>query len=164
MRWLLLGALLTLVGCGSAAPARPELSPPEAQRLALDADDRRRQAFGEANPAPLQDAFRGPSLAAAEARVAGLSRRRQRLEERPALRCVVHWRAGASPELVLEVRGQRRLVGPRQPDPPWSKEVRQWWLRLEPGGGRWWVVEDRELPPDRWWPPGPGCTIGAGMV
>ncbi len=165
MRWALpFLVAAVLLACGEPAPAGPGLTQAEALRLALRADDQRRLAFAEARAGSLGDYFSGPALAGAQRRVDSLAQRGQRLEERPRLRCLVHWRADGSPEVVLEVRGERRLAAPRQPDPPWASFVRQWWLRLGLVGGRWLVTADLELPPDRWWPAGESCAAGPGML
>jgi hypothetical protein len=51
---------------------------------------------------------------------------------------------------VLQVVAQGRLVTPDQPSPAWTPTVRQWWARLEYAEGRWWIVDQEDLRPDRW--------------
>ena len=67
------------------------------------------------------------------------------------MRDLVHWDPGAL-EAVLQVASQRRLVTSEGPNPGWAATVRQWWVRFEFAGGRWWVADQRDLPPDAWRP------------
>ena len=70
-------------------------------------------------------------------------------EERGLSRDLVFWDPVAE-EAVLQVVAQRRLVTQDQPDPPWSATVRQWWGRVRNVDGTWMVVDQEDLPPDRW--------------
>ena len=70
-------------------------------------------------------------------------------EERSSSRELVFWDPLAG-EAVLQVVAERRLVSPDQPNPPWSSTAGQWWARLQNVGGSWLVVDDQDLPPDRW--------------
>jgi hypothetical protein len=56
----------------------------------------------------------------------------------------------ATNEVVIEVRALHRLVTPMAQEPPWAATVRQWWARLGFIGGRWLVIDQADLPPDKW--------------
>lgn len=72
-----------------------------------------------------------------------------REEERSSSRELVFWDPVAY-EAVLQVVAEHRLVSRDQPNPGWSATVRQWWARLENVDGVWKVVDQEDLPPDRW--------------
>ncbi|MEA2629287.1 MAG: hypothetical protein QOJ10_1747 [Chloroflexota bacterium] len=151
---LVIGAvLLVCTGCAGAAQAVDTQAPPptrtEVERLILRADDIKRQS--EAGTPGLAEAFRGRALQILEAQAQALGRRGQRAEERNATRDLVHWDPLAL-EAVLQVAAQRRFVTTENPDPGWAATVRQWWVRFEFVGGRWWIADQRDLPPDAWRP------------
>jgi hypothetical protein len=150
---------LVLAGCGAPQPgpyaAGSGLDPVAAQALALRADDLLRWALVKARSDGLDAAFRGPALDRLRTQVGRMSQRGLRLEERGARRVVVLVDVQAR-EVVLEVAAEYRLVTPSDPDPSWAATLRQWWARLGFAAGAWWVVNDRELPPDQWRPLPPG--------
>jgi hypothetical protein len=146
-------ALLICTCCAAGVQAgTPPASPPtltEAERVVLRADDIKR--LSEAGRPGLAEAFRGRALQVLQAQAQALGRRGQRFEERSAVRELVLWDP-RSLEAVLQVTAQRRLVTPDDPDPSWAATVRQWWVRLELAGGRWWIADQRDLTPDAWRP------------
>ena len=91
----------------------------------------------------------GPALVRLQAQSQSFGRRGIREEERSSSRDIVFWDPIAN-EGVLQVVATRRLVTRDQPNPPWSATVRQWWSRLQIVEGTWKVVEQEDLPPDRW--------------
>ncbi len=104
--------------------------------------------------------FRGRALQVLEKQVLEMGHRRLHIEERDQMRTLVLWDSRAH-EAVLEVAAQDRLVTADQPDPAWAATTRQWWSRLAYQGGSWWVVDQGDLTPDRWWP-GPSRDYVAG--
>ena len=151
---LVIGAvLLVCTCCAVGAQAVDSQAPPptrtEVERLMLRADDIKR--LSEAGMPGLAEAFRGRALQVLQAQALGLGRRGQRAEERNAMRDLVHWDPSAL-EAVLQVTAQRRLVTSENPNPGWAATVRQWWVRFEFVGGRWWIADQRDLPPDAWRP------------
>ena len=112
----------------------------------LLADDIKRSSSG---PAGLADVFRGRALQTLGAQAESLDRRGLRAEERNTARTLVFWdpRGG---EAVLQAIGQRRVVSRDDPNPEWVGTVRQWWARFEFAEGSWWIVDQQDLPPDRW--------------
>jgi hypothetical protein len=145
--------LLVCTCCAADGQAVDRQAPPptrtEVARLMLRADDIKR--LSEAGTPGLAEAFRGRALQVLEAQAKALGRRGQRAEERNAVRDLVHWDPLAL-EAVLQVAAQRRLVTSEDPNPGWAATVRQWWVRFEFGGGRWWIADQRDLPPDAWTP------------
>jgi hypothetical protein len=115
----------------------------------LRADDIRRAALGAYSKAPLSEVFRGRALQIIEAQAQVFDRRGIRNEERNASRDLVFWDQPAG-EAVLQVVAERRVVTSDEPDQPWSPTVRQWWARLQNADGTWWVIDQEDLPPDRW--------------
>lgn len=115
----------------------------------LRADDVMRRAFESPGSAGLWDAFGSPALQRLQAQSQGLVRRGMREEERGARRDLVFWDPVAG-EAVLQVVAEKRLVTRDQPNPPWSATVRQWWAHLQNVDGSWKVVDEEDLPPDRW--------------
>lgn len=151
---LLLPALAFGVACLPLAAALkpPALSPARAAELVLAADSARADAFAAADPAPLRPLFTDPAIAPLLPRLAGLRRNRARIEERDSSRRVVHWAAAdGGGDGVLEVIGEERVAAAADPEARWSHFVRQWFASLRWSGGRWLVVEARDLPPDQWW-------------
>ena len=154
LRVLAAGAAFALLACTGANPQQhqaPSLNRSDAGQLVLRADDLRRLAFEFPGTTTLSDAFGGPALQRIQAQSQSLGLRGAREEERSSSRDIAFWDPIAC-EAVLQVVGMRRLVTPDQPDPPWSATVRQWWARLRNIGGSWKVVEQQDLPPDRWRP------------
>jgi hypothetical protein len=151
---LAMGAALALLACNppgatTASHQPASLSRSDAEQLMLRADDLRRLAFEFPGPTTLSDAFGGPALVRLQAQSQSFGRRGIREEERSSSRDIVFWDPIAN-EGVLQVVATRRLVTRDQPNPPWSATVRQWWSRLQIVEGTWKVVEQEDLPPDRW--------------
>lgn len=121
--------------------------------MLLGADAARRRALALADPTGLEAWFGGRALAALRERTTREARRGARLEDEPDQRRVVHVRADRRQgEGVVALRGRARLLLPGRPEPPWTGSVRQWWARLAASAGGWRVVEEQDLPPERWWP------------
>jgi hypothetical protein len=156
MRIIALGVgLLVWVACAphSASPLHSQtatLTRSDAEQVMLRADDLRRQAFERSGPAPLTDMFAGRALQRLQGQADSHELRSVREEERVFSRDLVFWDPAAN-EAVLQVVAEGRLVSPDQPNPPWSATVRQWWARLQNVEG-WKVVDQEDLPPDRWRP------------
>jgi len=155
MRIIALGVgLLVWVACAphSASPLHSQtatLTRSDAEHLMLRADDVRRFAFELPGTTSLSGIFGGSALQRLQAETQSLGLRGMREEERSSSRDLVFWDPVAH-EAVLQVVAERRLVTPDLPNPPWSGTVRQWWARLQNVGGSWKVVEQQDLPPDRW--------------
>jgi hypothetical protein len=148
------GVALVICACSTAAtktanPQPPPLSSTGAEQLMLRADDFKRLALADEGTATLADVFRGPALQMLDAQAQSMDQRGVRLEERNLARTLVFWDPRAH-EAVLQVVAQSRLVSADQPNPTWSAIVRQWWARLQYADGRWWVVDQEDLAPDRW--------------
>jgi len=120
-----------------------------AEQWMVGADDIRRGALAGLGTAGLAAVFRGRALQMLEAQAHGMDRRGLRAQERDASRTLAFWDPRAD-EAVLQVVAQGRLVTPDQPSPAWTPTVRQWWARLEYAEGRWWIVDQEDLRPDRW--------------
>jgi len=154
VRLLAMGAAFAFLACNapagtSAAHRPPSLSRSEAEQLMLRADDVRRLAFELPGPTSLSGVFGGSALQRLQAQTQSLGLRGMREEERSSSRDLVFWDPAAR-EAVLQVVAERRLVTPDLPNPPWSGTVRQWWARLQNVAGSWKLVEQQDLPPDRW--------------
>ena len=154
VRTLAIGAVFALLACSSpgattASHQPASLSRGDAEQLLLRADDLRRLAFEFPGPTTLSDAFGGPALVRLQAQSQSFGRRGIREEERSSSRDIVFWDPVAH-EAVLQVVAERRLVTPDQPNAPWSATVRQWWARLQNLNGSWMIVEQDDLPLDRW--------------
>ncbi len=119
------------------------------------ADELRREAFEVSASAALSKAFSGSALRTLESQSQNLAIRHLRVEERIESRVLVFWDPLAD-EAVLQVITEQRAVSTDDPNPPWSGTVRQWWARLQSVAGSWKVVEQEDLPPDRWRPAVPG--------
>jgi hypothetical protein len=115
----------------------------------LRADELRRLAFEFPGNANLAHAFGGSALRKLEAQSESFSRRGLREEERSQTRALVFWDPVAA-EAVLQVVAETRLVSHDQPNPAWTRTLRQWWARLQVMNGDWRVVDQENLPPDRW--------------
>jgi hypothetical protein len=151
-RILALAACLVLCTCAprnTSAHHLPSLSRADAEQLMLRADDIRRVALSDLSADRLSEVFRGRALQMLEAQAQVLDRRGIRAEERSASRALVFWDPSVG-EAVLEVVAERRFVPTDEPDQAWTATVRQWWARLQSADGRWWVVDQQDLPPDRW--------------
>jgi hypothetical protein len=159
MRILAMGVALVFCACATEG-ARivnrppPPLSRSGAEQLMLRADDMKGLALDAFRTARLADVFRGRALQRLEAQAQSMDRRGLRIEERNLARSLVFWDPSAG-EAVLQVVAQRRLVTPDDPNPAWAATVRQWWTRLRYADDSWWVVDQEDLTPDRWWPVAP---------
>lgn len=155
-----LALAMAMAGCGEPAGPPPAAAwpPPGLGReggegVVMAADAALASAYAGGAQAPLGRLLAGLALAAERRQLADLERRQESRDRRDVRRRLVHW-AGRGPgqaEAVLELRGQVRLVGPGRPDPPWTGFMRQWWVRLGWTDGAWKVLEEQDLPPDRWW-------------
>jgi len=154
-RILVIAACLVLCSCAPrstiSAHQLPSLSGADAERLMLRADDIRRVALSAFSKARLSELFRGRALKMLEAQAQILHLRGIRNEERNAFRALVFWDQSAG-EAVLQVVAERRIVTTDEPNQAWTATVRQWWARLNNVDGRWWVIDQQDLPPDRWRP------------
>ena len=154
---LLTSLLLVMAACGVPAagpsPLRSQLSAAEAEALLVRADDARAGALAGSGPAQeLSDSFAAGALKVTRARVKILRERGQRHQSQPVRRQLVHFSvSGGGAEAVLEVRARERSLQSGEPEGAWANTLRQWWARLEPGSGGWRIVEDHDLPPERWW-------------
>jgi hypothetical protein len=148
-------AVLLTVACAGATtqelPFPPRLSRVQAEQVMLRADDLRRAALESPGSVSLSDAFGGPALSRLTAQSQTLRLRQARMEERTSSRELVFWDPLAR-EAVLQVAAERRIVTADDPHAGWSSTVLQWWARLQRVGDSWVVVDDQELPPDRWRP------------
>lgn len=160
-RLLAIGAAISLLAChpAAAAPAAqkvPGLGRAEAAKIMLRADDLRRLVLESGDSTNLADAFARSALKRLQSESHSMAMRRLSEEERTSSRDLVFWDPLAQ-EAVLQVVAERRLVTPEQPNPPWSSTIRQWWARMESVEGSWKVVEQGDLPPDRWRPVAPAA-------
>ena len=149
-----MGAAFALLACNPPGPTSAtqqpaRLSGADAEQLMLRADDARRLAFEFPGNTTLSDSFGRSALQRLQAQSQSLGLRGMREEERSSSRDIVFWDPVAH-EAVLQVVAERRLVTPDQPDPSWSATVRQWWARLQNLNGSWMIVEQDDLPLDRW--------------
>jgi hypothetical protein len=148
-----MGAALLITACsteGAITPRQelPAMATSDAEQLLVRADQLKGLALGGATVS-LPDAFRGRALQRLEAEVQSAARLGLREEERNATRTLVFWDPRAS-EAVLQVVADRRVASPDRSNPAWATTFRQWWARLQFENGRWWVVDQQDLPPDRW--------------
>lgn len=152
-RILAIAACLVLCACAPRSTISghqlPSLSGADAEQLMLRADDIRRVALSDLSTDRLSEVFRGRALQVLEAQAQVLDRRGVRAEERSASRALVFWDQPAG-EAVLQVVAERRVVTSDEPDQAWTATVRQWWARLQSADGTWWVIDQQDLPPDRW--------------
>jgi hypothetical protein len=155
-RLISLGVVLFMAACSThvATTTGPTLEPPNLSRaqveeLMLRADDLRRLALDFPGTANLSSAFDGLALQRLRDQSQSLSTRGIRRQEQPSSRNLVFWDPLAH-EAVLQVVAEQRSVSADEPNPAWSSTVRQWWARLHYVGGGWMVVEEEDLPPDRW--------------
>ena len=146
---------LTLLVAGCAMPAhmpaavRPLLSRDEAERMALKGDELVRAALAGNGADPLFSAFRGRALTTLRLQVARLTERGVLIEERSVSRRLVRFDP-ASGEAILTVSSEYRMTTRQEINPPWAATERQWWVRFEFDAGTWWIVDQENLPPDRW--------------
>ena len=145
---------LVLVACACGAPAAspvvvPQLQRAEAERIAVLADQIERAVMAGKAATALADVFRGQALEVLRAQDARLAERRLLIEERDVVSRLVFFDQHAA-EGVLAVSGRHRLVASDDPNPPWASTMRQWWMRFAYESGGWWIIDQRDLPPDRW--------------
>ena len=132
----------------------PSLSRDALLALLVRADAARQQAFETGDPTPLRGLFADAAIAPLLPRLARLHKLGERLEERDSSTTLVHWVAGdGTAEGAMEVEGRQRTVSGSAGDPPWTRVPRQWFAALHWSGGRWLVVNARDLPPPQWWRP-----------
>jgi hypothetical protein len=146
--------LLGLAGCSPALASAPNSPPPalsraDAERLILRADDLRSRAFELPGTSALAETFGGPALTKLQAQSDSFLLRGLRIEQRNATRSLVYW-SSISLEGVLEIAAERRIVSAAQATETWAGTLSQWWVRVAEVGGTWFVVDEGELPPDRW--------------
>lgn len=147
--------LLTLLLAACATPAhlpvavKPHLSRDEGERIALEGDDLLRSALAGGGADRLPDVFRGRALTTLRLQVARLAERGVLIDERSVSRKLAHLDA-ASGEAILAVSSEYRLTTRDEINAAWAATERQWWLRIEFDAGSWWIVEQQNLPPDRW--------------
>ncbi|HVD01876.1 MAG TPA: hypothetical protein VNG93_12135 [Candidatus Dormibacteraeota bacterium] len=151
---LLLPALAFGMSCApvTAALRAPALDQSLATQLLVAADSARAAAFATADPAPLRPLFADSAIAPLLPELAALRRHGARVEEEDSSRRLVHWTASEDGgQGTLQIAGQERLDGAAGPGPAWSRIVRQWLATVRWSGGRWLIVDARDLPPDQWW-------------
>ncbi|HEY2599602.1 MAG TPA: hypothetical protein VGJ79_14125 [Candidatus Dormibacteraeota bacterium] len=147
-------ALVALAACSptfaNAPPNRPPagLGRADAEQLILRADDLRRRAFELPGTSALSEAFGGPALTRLQAQSDSFRLRGLRMEERDSTRSLVYW-SSISLEGVLQIAAERRMA-PNPQTQRWTETLRQWWVRVARVGDTWLVVDEGELPPDRW--------------
>ena len=148
-------ALLALLLAGCATPAhlpvatKPYLSRDEAERLALKGDDLVRAALAGSGADQLPSVFRGRALTTLRLQVARLVERGVLIEERSVTRKLARFDP-ASGEAILAVSSEDRMTTRDEINAAWAATERQWWMRFELDAGSWWIVEQQNLPPDRW--------------
>lgn len=148
-------ALLTLLLAACAMPAnvptalKPQLSRDDAERIALQADDLLRSALAGNGADPLQSVFRGRALTTLRLQVARLTERGVHIEERSPSRRLARFDA-VSDEGILAVSSEYRLTTRDETAPAWAATERQWWVHFGFEAGSWWIVDQQNLPPDRW--------------
>ncbi len=153
MRFVL--ALLALLLAACATPAqlpsavKPVLSRGEAERLAMKGDDLLRAALAGDGADPLPSVFRGRALTTLRLQVARLTERGVLIEERNVSRRLAQFEAGSG-EAILAITSEYRMTTRAEINPRWAATERQWWMRFELEAGSWWIVEQQNLPPDRW--------------
>jgi hypothetical protein len=160
VRVLAMGAAFVLLACDppgatAAIHQAASLSRSDAEQVMLRADELRRLAFEFPDTTNLSEAFGRSALHRLQAQSRSLGMRGMHEEERSPSRDLVFWDPVAQ-EAVLQIVAERRLVTRDQPNSPWSATVRQWWARLQNVEGSWKVVDEEDLPPDRWRPVSPG--------
>lgn len=148
-------ALLTLLLAGCTMPAhvpaaiRPALARDDAERLAFKGDDLLRAALAGHGADPLGTVFRGKALTALRLQVARLTERGVQIDERSVSRRLARFDA-VSGEGILAISSEYRLTTRDELNRPWAATERQWWMRFDFQAGSWWIVEQENLPPDRW--------------
>jgi hypothetical protein len=163
-RLVVMLALLALTGCfpirGVLSAAAPGLGVVEATSVVKAADEVKSAAFAQGRSDRLAGAFRGRALTDLTMQVGRFQKNNLHLQERGRTATVIFWDSRAK-ESVLEVTAEHRLVARSQPNPPWAATVRQWWARLDYAKGQWWVVEQEDLPPDKWRSAEPAAVTGS---
>jgi hypothetical protein len=160
LRIVAMAAALALLACtppraSTAMHPSGGLSRSDAEHLMLRADDVMRLAFEFPGTTTLSGTFGRSALERLQAQSQSLSLRGMREEQHTSSRELVFWDP-VGQEAVLQVVAEIRLVTRDQLNPPWSATIRQWWARLQNVDGSWKVVEQEDLPPDRWRPAVPG--------
>lgn len=133
---------------GTAAAA-PSLAQAAAERVAMAADQALRAAMAGTDPTSLAAIFRDPALATLRMQAHRLEKRGVRIEDRHVTRQLVFFDA-RDLEAVLAVESQHRVVSPDEADSGWAASARQWWMRFAFEAGAWWIIDQEDLPPDRW--------------
>lgn len=151
MKCVWLAAVCLVVACApAAAPARAAPAG-DVSQTALAADDALRAAYATADGRGLEAVFVDPALADLRRQAGMFAARALRREEEVESRRVVHLStAGASAEVVLEVRARQRLLGASQP-PAWASVLRQTRAHVVGRAGGWRVQVWTDLRPDEWW-------------
>jgi hypothetical protein len=139
-------------GCAgppAGAAAAPSLARSAVERLATAADQALGAAMAGTDATPLGAIFRDPALAILRMQAHRLAQMGVRIEDRHVVRQLVFFDARAL-EAVLAVESQHRVVSADEADPGWAAAARQWWMRFAFEGGAWWIIDQQDLPPDRW--------------
>lgn len=156
--------VVTLTGClpaqGFLTTDAPALDLIQATTVVKAADEVKSAAFTDGRADGLAGAFRGRALTNLTKQVGRFHKNDFHLEERNRKAAVVFWDARAN-ESVLEVTADHRLTTPKEPNPRWAATVRQWWSRLDYASGKWWVVDEEDLPPDKWRIAQPAAVAGS---
>ena len=164
-RLVLMLALFAMTGCfparGVVSSDAPSLDLIEATSVVEAADEVKSAAFAEGRVDGLAGGFKGRALTALTKQAGRFQKNNLHLQERGRRATVIFW-DGRAKESVLEVTAEHRLVTRNQPNPPWAPTVRQWWTRLDYASGKWWVVDQEDLPPDKWRPAQPATVTGSG--
>jgi hypothetical protein len=152
-RWIVAVALaLVCTGCfapPAGPPAAPALDRAAAARLAMAADGALRSAMAGAAEADLTRFFREAALVALRSQADRLAQRGVRVEEMNVVSRLLFFDPHAL-EGVLAVESQHRLVTPDEAAVAWAAAFREWWVRFAFAAGAWWIVDQQDLPPDRW--------------
>jgi hypothetical protein len=152
----LAGLVVIAFSCGggrvSPAPDMPaQLDRVVAEQIALAADEAAEMATADLDSTRLALFFSGRALRTHVDQVGWLRARGLRSETTSAHRSVAAWDDDAN-EVVIQIEAEHRLTSHGEPDPPWSRALRQWWAKLGFASGGWRVVDDSDLPPDQWRP------------
>jgi hypothetical protein len=143
---------LAIAGCGgptAATDAAPALDRQQAEAIVLRGDDLLRSARAGSGAEVLASSFHDPALGTLSLEATRLAQRGLQIQERDTHRTLVFFDAHGL-EAVLDIRSQHRLVAPDQLDPPWAATERQWWVSFGFAVGKWWLVDQHDLTPDRW--------------
>ena len=154
MNALVMVVALAVACAGCAGPpagtaAAPSLARTAAERVAMAADQALRAAMAGTDETSLVGIFRDPALAILRVQAHRLAERGVRIEDRNVVRQLVFFDARVL-EAVLAVASQHRVVSPDEVDACWAAAARQWWMRFAFEAGAWWIIDQQDLPPDRW--------------